>query len=68
MKFQRYDAWHWDHLFENIDANWTKIKTLMTQQCMLFPPNKTSYEADFYHALGSYYAVENGLCRGASFN
>jgi hypothetical protein len=21
IKFQRYDKWRWDHLFENIDAN-----------------------------------------------
>jgi len=63
IKFQRYDEWHWDVLFEAPDATWTEIKTL-TQHCMLFGPDKDSYFSDFYHAFGCFFSVENGLYRG----
>ena len=62
IKFQRYDEWHWDELFQAIDSTWTEIKTL-TQHCMLFGPDKESYLCDFFHAFGSFFSVENGLYR-----
>jgi hypothetical protein len=67
LRFQRYDEWYWDNYFENIDANWTEIKTV-SQYCLLFGPAKSSYILDFYHAFGSFYAVENGLYRQADAN
>ena len=62
IKFQRYDEWHWDVLFQSIDSTWTEIKTL-TQHCMLFGPDKESYLCDFYHAFGCFFSVEKGLYR-----
>lgn len=62
VKFQRYDEWHWDVLFENIDANWAEIKTL-TQQAMMFGPHKYRYMLDFFHAFACFFSVEKGLYR-----
>lgn len=28
IKFQRYDEWRWDGLFQNVDAIWSELKTL----------------------------------------
>ena len=63
IKFQRYDEWFWDVLFEARDATWTEIKT-PTQHCMLFGPDKSSYLSDFYHAFGYFFSVKNGLFCG----
>lgn len=62
IQFQRYDEWDWDVLFQGIDSTWTEIKTL-TQHCMMFGPDKESYECDFFHAFGCFYSVEKGLYR-----
>jgi hypothetical protein len=67
IKHQRYDEWHWDWLFGNVDATWSETK-VMQQNPMLFGPTKYSeygYICDFYHAFGTFFAVENGLERGS---
>jgi hypothetical protein len=65
IKFQRYDEWYFDQNFQNIDATWSELKTL-ARNPMLFGPakyGKGSYLCDFYHALGTFYVVEEGLAR-----
>jgi hypothetical protein len=65
IKFQRYDDWYFDQNFQNVDATWSELKTL-TRHAMLFGPMKYglgSYLCDFYHAFGTFFAVEDGLAR-----
>jgi hypothetical protein len=65
IKFQRYDEWYFDQNFQNVDATWSELKTLQRNP-MLFGPakyGKGSYLCDFYHALATFYVVEEGLAR-----
>jgi hypothetical protein len=66
VKHQQYDEWYWDWLFRNVDATWSETKV---QNPMLFGPTKYgeySYICDFYHAFGTFFAVENGLEWGSN--
>ena len=61
-KFLRYDQFLWDPIFHSVDAAWYEPKTQDTKRC-LYPPDPRSYECDFYHALGCYWIIDNGLFR-----
>lgn len=62
IKFLRYDEMWWDAYFQCPDATWTEMKTLK-QSSMLYGPDSASYMCDFYHSLGCFYLVEDGLFR-----
>ena len=47
------------------DFVWTEMKT-MNRYSMPVYPNKSTYETDVYHALGSWWLVEGGLHRTAA--
>jgi len=64
----RHDEMYWDPILENVDGNWSEMKTL-TQQSIVCGPNKCempfkTYYSDWFHASGSFFAVEGGLARG----
>jgi hypothetical protein len=62
VKFQDYNEWTYHPLLEVTDSSWTETKTLHFYP-MPMVPEKVSWEFDFYHMLGTYYSVENGLYR-----
>lgn len=62
VKFQQYRDWVWDPRFQITNTHWTELKTL-SFYAMAMVPDSESYHCDFYHALGSFFAVENGLFR-----
>ena len=47
------------------DLVWTEMK-MMNRYSMPVFPNKSTYETDVYHALGSWWLVEGGLHRTAT--
>lgn len=48
-----------------MDFVWTEMKTMNRYSMPVFP-NKSTYETDVYHALGSWWLVEGGLHRTAA--
>jgi hypothetical protein len=62
VKFQDYSEWTYHPLLEVTGSSWTETKTL---HCYPMPmvPEKLSWEYDFYHMLGTYYSIKNGLHR-----
>jgi hypothetical protein len=62
VKFQDYNEWTYHPLLEVTDSSWTETKTLHFYP-MPMVPEKVSWEFDFYHMLGTYHSVENGLYR-----
>eukprot|EP00187_Rhodella_violacea_P014571 CAMPEP_0184709428 /NCGR_PEP_ID=MMETSP0314-20130426/580_1 /TAXON_ID=38298 /ORGANISM="Rhodella maculata, Strain CCMP 736" /LENGTH=814 /DNA_ID=CAMNT_0027171133 /DNA_START=237 /DNA_END=2681 /DNA_ORIENTATION=- len=62
IKFTRFDEMSWDPFFEAPDMVWTELKTRL-QHSMLAGPTKEDYSFDWYHALGSFFAVEHGATR-----
>ena len=47
---------------EATDIQWMDMKTL-TLQAMVMVADKKHYLCDFYHSVGSYWCVEEGLMR-----
>jgi hypothetical protein len=62
VKFLRWDEFWWDDLFLSTEGVWTRMKTL-TQHILYFQCDCIGYICDFYHSLGCYFSVEDGLYR-----
>lgn len=62
VKFIDTADWMYHPLFEVTDIGWTELKT-REKYAMPMVPNKKDFTFDFYHSLGSFFAVENGLFR-----
>ena len=61
-KFIDTSNWTWHGRFDVVDIQWLETKTKSVQAMPMFP-DKCYYLLDFYHAIGSYWAVEGGLFR-----
>ena len=62
VAFLRYDQMWWDDMFLCPEAIWTHLKTVM-QQPVYFQTYADGYLCDIYHAMGCFFAVEDGLFR-----
>lgn len=62
VKFIDTANWMWHPMFEITDTKWIETKTNSVQAMPMFPGND-GYLADWYHAIGSFWAVEGGLYR-----
>jgi hypothetical protein len=62
VKFQSYDEWRWDPRFEVTDTLWTELKKLL-KYAMAMVADHENWLVDFYHAIGCFWAVEDGLFR-----
>ena len=62
IKFQQYSDWMWDSRFDTIYTTWHESKTLQ-HYAIPMVPEKSNYVCDWYHSLGCFYAVEQGLFR-----
>jgi len=60
VKFVDIADWMWHPRFEVVDIGWTELK-MREKYAMPMVPHKRQYLADFYHAIGSFWAVEGGL-------
>jgi hypothetical protein len=64
IKFQDYNNWMWHPKYEIVDIGWTELK-LLTKYAMAMVPHKNHFFMDWYHGLGSYWSVEQGLHRSS---
>jgi len=64
IKFQDYNDWMWHPKYEIVDIGWTELK-LLTKYAMAMVPHKNHFFMDWYHGLGSYWSVEQGLHRSS---
>ena len=64
IKLQDFNDWMYHPRFEVTDICWTEMK-LLAKYAMAMVPHKKHYLADFYHAFGSFWAVERGLFRSS---
>lgn len=62
VKFIDTSNWTYHSRFDTVDIKWLETKTKSVQAMVMYP-DKFYYLLDFYHALGSYWAVEGGLFR-----
>ena len=62
IKFLQYPEMMWDYRYELVDTGWFESKNLESY-AMAMISDRSGYACDWYHSLGSYYAVENGLFR-----
>jgi hypothetical protein len=60
IKFVDTANWMWHPRYEVTDIGWMELK-MREKHAMPMVPHKEHYHADFYHAVGSYWAVEGGL-------
>lgn len=61
VNFQSYDEWRWDPHFEVMDTLWwTKLKILI-KYAMAMVADRENWLVDFYHAIGCFWAMEDGL-------
>lgn len=65
IRFLKWATCMWDYNFESPDFQWIDMKNLKVHPCMLFSADSNSYLCDFYHSLGCWFAVEDGLARPA---
>ncbi|CAJ1953515.1 unnamed protein product [Cylindrotheca closterium] len=61
VKFQSFNEWNFDTGYEVLDIKWTEIKTLKKYSLLMVPDTRWLF--DFYHCIGCYFAIENGLYR-----
>jgi hypothetical protein len=64
-KFSDFNNWTYEPRFEVTDILWYEPKT-STIQTMPMLVSKFEYHGCFYHCVGSYWAVEDGLSRDES--
>jgi hypothetical protein len=58
------NLWTWHPRHEILDTQWTELKT-MEKYAMSMVPDKKHFLPDFYHSIGSYWSVKDGLyCDG----
>ncbi|KAG7358483.1 hypothetical protein IV203_015072 [Nitzschia inconspicua] len=62
VRYLHYDNWTFHQFTHVLDTQWTEMKTVNTY-AMPFVPDKTHWTSDIYHALGSWFLVEDGLHR-----
>ncbi|KAG7348051.1 hypothetical protein IV203_016756 [Nitzschia inconspicua] len=62
VRYLNYDKWTFHQFTHVLDTQWTEMKTVNTY-AMPFVPDKTHWTSDIYHALGSWFLVEDGLHR-----
>ncbi|KAG7350367.1 hypothetical protein IV203_009727 [Nitzschia inconspicua] len=62
VRYLNYDNWTFHQFTHVLDTQWTEMKTVNTY-AMPFVPDKTHWTSDIYHALGSWFLVEDGLHR-----
>jgi hypothetical protein len=67
VTFARYDLTWWDDIFLSLEMLWSRLKTAM-QQSLYFQTDADGYLCDFYHCMGCYFSVEDGLFRPESMN
>ena len=62
IKFIDTADWMYHPLYQVTDTGWTELKT-RSKYAMPMVPHKCHFLFDFYHAIGSFWAVESGLFR-----
>jgi hypothetical protein len=62
IKHQDFTEWMWHPRYEVIDIGLTELK-LLEKYSMPMVPHRNHFLNDFYHCLGSFWAVERGLFR-----
>jgi hypothetical protein len=61
-KFVDTADWTWHPRYEIFDTQWTELKT-MEKYAMPVVPDKKHFLPDFFHSVGSFWSVEDGLYR-----
>jgi hypothetical protein len=54
--------WTWHPRYEILDTQWTELKT-MEKYAMPVVPDKKHFLPDFFHSVGSFWSVDDGLYR-----
>ena len=62
VKFLRYDNWIWDPFLLLLELRWSEAKTL-PEHFMTFVSDANTYQSDIFHALGCFFALDDGLFR-----
>jgi hypothetical protein len=65
VRFENYSDWDWHDALQVVNTWWTELKKL-EKYSMPMVPDYESYLFDFYHSIGCFFAIENGLLRSSN--